>query len=419
MNNNKSSKKNVSSKMKKVPRKKSGKNEKTSFIGVAEKTPRRPKPTFKASPGAKDSIITTGSDYISQVKVPTGADLPGGSILYSIPLAPDRVNNTRLSLYSKMFEKYQILDMKFHFNTACPTTAAGTYVHFVDRDGSDTPLAGEALIRHAYSVTSNTARSWWESSSVLYRPEDPQRFYYTSSTGATGVDPRLSTPGVYYFACSTDLQDPAVSGSPTTRGEVWVEYKIHWYDPTIETPIEAAQSSVGSGAGSVTLTQGNYLSFNTGIAPVVSGGVEFSSDRAQQGNHFHIPGGTVVNIVEALSGLNTAAPSTGIVDQLFVKPEITGSGNASNVLLPISVLPTELTSGVPAVGLTTNALQTWLGINFPNLITGDLVQQFFPGLNAQGMYVDTWQLFGTLVAGYTTAANRMFTVGPAYNSGRY
>lgn len=324
------------------------------MIGIQERMPksvnRRAK--FRVSMAPNGSSVTVkGTDYVAAVNATMNGPLARGQILASEFLSPSAILNTRLELYSKMYEKYYIEEICYHFVSALPTTTPGSYIHFIDRDSADpTAQTADSLIKLGFSVDSSTNAHLFESSTMCYRPTDLQKFYYcrlATGDAASGANIRLESPGRYYLVSLSNTSTTFSSG--TTLGDLWVDYVIRFFDPTIENPVDTAVATVVSASVQTPIVIGGVQGF-AGFANAIQATGDFNTvasiptgraDSPPSAAAVSVTPDTTISIVDTLLsvvGLSAAVPPPAAGwENLFAKP-ITGSPNLDAALPFIDVL---------------------------------------------------------------------------------
>jgi len=207
-----------------------------------------------------DNVIITGRDFYGAVTV-TNTQKAGDTIVGGIDLNPQSFTNSRLSVFGKLYEKFQILSFTVEFKSSCPSTSAGSLIHYFHPDYYDAPSGGAAAINIATSTNNYKEMQVWQNSSVTFRPEKKMSDMYTSENG---TDQRLASYGHYFLLAATDF------GTAASLGNIFIHYKIKFMKAineltTVTSLGEYTGNSpstsdlVGTSITQVTNSYGSYL----------------------------------------------------------------------------------------------------------------------------------------------------------------
>lgn len=208
-----------------------------------------------------DQVILTGRDFYGAVTV-TNTQKAGDTIVGGIDLNPQSFTNSRLAVFGKLYEKFQILNFTVEYKASCASTTNGSLVHYFHPDYYDSPSGGAAAITIATSTNNYKEMQVWQNSSVTFKPERKMSDMYTSENG---TDQRLASYGHYFCLAATDFS----TAGPI--GNIFIHYKIKFMKPINEL---TAASSLGEYTGtspstseligtSISQVAGSYGSFIT------------------------------------------------------------------------------------------------------------------------------------------------------------
>jgi len=170
-----------------------------------------------------DKLVVEGTDLLTALT--SASVVTPGTRIYEFLMSLDATDlvNTRLQSLARLFEKYDIESLEFHYQPAVSTSTAGSIVIAFDNDPSDSaPSQDTNGLRALYSYRSNTTTSTWVPAVLRCQLDKSTLSLFTSS----GDDPRLSSPGRLVVAVSAGV--PVT----TTLGNLWVKYRVALSSPS-------------------------------------------------------------------------------------------------------------------------------------------------------------------------------------------
>lgn len=162
-----------------------------------------------------------------------------------------------LSAIAGRFESYLFRRLHFIYEPICPTTTPGAVMMAVDYDALDTaPTSKVSLMSYRGAVRSapwNITR--FDATRGDLRKFGVQRFV---RAGAQPANSDLKT----YDVGNLQIATQNTPSTPTTLGELYVEYEVEFYTPQIPTSVNRSQRNVTqtakieipSGAGNIVLS---------------------------------------------------------------------------------------------------------------------------------------------------------------------
>jgi hypothetical protein len=249
-----------------------------------------------------DAVRIQGQDFLTSIN---GTSEAAGANVYNEIINPltGVFDNTRLSRFAELYEKFLFKDLRFHYEPVCPTTTAGGLIVAYDRDPSDaTPAASDHGLHQYYAMMGARSGPVWDNITINCPLSDTQEFYYGN---ARGGDERLFAQGQIYVS--------ATSALPTAPlGMLWLEYDVILFDPQLEEKDTALEANLADTNQSNTTKTG----FNGLTADADSIGTAASLKVDSSGNtFFHFPTEGVYQILTEWTNTGT---STGLTLQPFV-----------------------------------------------------------------------------------------------------
>lgn len=224
-----------------------------------------------------------GLDLVSTV---TGSTTSGTQLL-KFPFYPAAIQNTRLQIYSSMWEKYRVNSLRYHIRCGATTQLVGTYVGYVDFDpldnNDDTSTAVRVALDHQGSVES----SMYLSSIVRAIQSGRQNMLYTQN--AVGRTQDLLTHSVFYMVQN-------IPSTATVFASVLVEYDVSFYNAVNEVSLTAPQAAgIFTASNAVVTTSAPYgtlatTPFSVQVASNLNVNVTATPDQVQ--DDFYIVQGT-------------------------------------------------------------------------------------------------------------------------------
>lgn len=208
-------------------------------------------PTIKAT---NRGFVVTHREYIQDVTA-ADANFRNNTLSVNPGLA---TTFPWLSAIAGRFESYLFRRLHFIYEPICPTTTPGAVMMAVDYDAADSaPTSKVVLMAYRGAVRSapwNITR--FDATRGDLRKFGVQRFVRTTSNPA---NTDLKTYDVGNFQIATQN----TPGTPTTLGELYVEYEVEFYTPQIPTSVVRSQRNViqtakidipAAGAGNIVLS---------------------------------------------------------------------------------------------------------------------------------------------------------------------
>jgi len=125
-----------------------------------------------------------------------------------------------LSGVATSFEKYVVKNVRFYFETSCPTIVAGTVMMAPEFNVTDPiPESKQELLEYAYATRSPI----WQNFEVKLQSKDIMSYkdyYIRGGMVPEGNDPRLYDP--FYWIVAVDGAPDSINDI----GELWIEYEI-------------------------------------------------------------------------------------------------------------------------------------------------------------------------------------------------
>ena len=207
-------------------------------------------PAIKATPRG---FVVTHREYIQDV---TAADANFRNTTFSVN--PGLATTFPwLSAIAGRFESYLFRRLHFIYEPICPTTTPGAVMMAVDYDAVDTaPTSKVALMAYRGAVRSapwNITR--FDATRGDLRKFGVQRFVRTTANPA-------NTDLKTYDVGNLQLATQNTPATPTTLGELYVEYEVEFFTPQIPTAATRDQRNVtqtakidipAAGAGNIVL----------------------------------------------------------------------------------------------------------------------------------------------------------------------
>jgi hypothetical protein len=197
---------------------------------------------FKMSEQSVDTkygpgIRLSGREYITNITT-TGAT-GRGECLFSLPISPTIIQDTRLALFSSMYTRYIFKRFRLSYHGTAPTTQSGSLTFFGDYDPTQNPMAsvGDSALRYAYTHESQDF-SVWQSATCEVNDKPYAEMLYTDPS----TELRWSVQGNFWVLSSGAL--PAT----TECGKIVLDYEIDFAVPDYRGAI------LSPSAGSQTFT---------------------------------------------------------------------------------------------------------------------------------------------------------------------
>lgn len=187
------------------------------------KNVRTKKPSPKITSIGGD-IVVTNKEYMFDV---TSAN--AGYLISNFNVNPGLSGTFPwLSAIANRFESYLFSDLRFIYEPICPTTVPGSVMMAVDYDASDSPPTNKVSIM-SYKGATRTAP--WDRNDYNARTIDLRKFGVQRYVRSAAVTGDIKTYDVGNFFVATQ-NTPA---TPTTLGELYVQYTVRLYTPQVNT----------------------------------------------------------------------------------------------------------------------------------------------------------------------------------------
>lgn len=150
-----------------------------------------------------------------------------GNALSNIYLSPQTLSNTRLQMYSAMYERYRFKRFTVHFTPSVSTSTPGQLMIAYDRDISDdTPPNNLDGLRQYSSWPGTFSSPIWSPFRTSFSLQSPQDGLFCSPNG---VDMRFEYQGQLYVV---DVNGNLSNTS--SYGLMFIEYEIEFFEPQLE-----------------------------------------------------------------------------------------------------------------------------------------------------------------------------------------
>jgi len=197
----------------------------------------RPHSSFSAGPSQyPGSLIFRGMDLISPIQltnqVGTPTTFPIATSLFNMEISPTGpiLEGSRVYKIGGTFERYLFRKMRFHYQSMTSTATNGGVVLAYETDPLDgTPPANIHGFQSYTALRDSVQMNVWQHGSLDCRISAPSEALFTSPNGP---DERLFFQGQVYVATASVVTVPATT--TLTLGNLWFEYEVLFYDPTIE-----------------------------------------------------------------------------------------------------------------------------------------------------------------------------------------
>lgn len=176
----------------------------------------------------KADCCVSGRDYIGQMSFPVSGTAPAGTTIFNMGVSPSalQLQETRLGLFGRMFEKFKFKKLAFHLTVQTPTSNQGSYIMAYDHDASDTtPPVSENGIRSLMAYQDSVSNVCWQNSTLKCTVQnDPQDFFYTNYLDE---EERVAFQGQIYLTILTGY-------NVASFGSLWMEYEVDLFQPQLE-----------------------------------------------------------------------------------------------------------------------------------------------------------------------------------------
>jgi hypothetical protein len=238
------------------------------------------------------------------------------SVLKNFYLNPTTFSNSRLLMYSQMYEKFLFKKFTLHWQPTVATSTQGGILIAYDKDISDaSPPTGDAGLRQYWAWSGTRGANTWEKFSTQFALHEPDVPLFCSNNG---LDMRWSYQGQVYVVDELGTY----TDSTQKLGIVFIEYEIDFYDPQLE-PVNIHCAGVQS---SETVDSSVARSGWNNVQTVLNivGAVQKISDAVSGAKGLRFPPGTY-EILEAL-GASSAH------DVFASQPTLVNNGRSNSTI---------------------------------------------------------------------------------------
>jgi len=204
---------------------------------VAYAAPRNMSNQMRVKSGGKldgtRTLKVSGREFLGDIILFAGSHAPGDTI-FTQNIAPQSIVNSRLYLFSTMYEKYRFRKLRLNFVTQQPTSVEGQYIAYFDYDPADADPVGINNVVKAYSASTNVASNFWQHAEFMMNQNLAQTSYYTS----TGVDDRVEIQSVFKIVLNSSLSG-GMWASDVTIGTVYITYECDFYGSEFQTSVSS------------------------------------------------------------------------------------------------------------------------------------------------------------------------------------
>jgi hypothetical protein len=193
----------------------------TSLPAIAES--KMPRATFQAEMKGNSAIIS-GKDMIQPVTATAGGAV--GDKLAEVQIyLPEMGNNTRIKIFSGLYQRFNILSLKMHFVHCLGTQYTGSIMGWATDDCNDVipNPTGIGNVQKANAYVSMRQEPLYKDLVVEF-PQSKGTYYCTTNLYEND---RMAQPGMFnyiYVVPPTSIAGPVPAG--TVLGYLWLEYKI-------------------------------------------------------------------------------------------------------------------------------------------------------------------------------------------------
>jgi len=208
--------------------------------------------------GAGSRLYVSGTDYVGTITVASTNKV--GDTLLQVGVFPNTLNNSRMSLFSQLFEKYRIRRFEVEYVPQVSANQAGNVVMFYDPDPYDLVGSGPTALTRAMSAQRNVDFNVYTRTGLNCLPPSGTPDLYT---GDNANDLRLSRAGNCYLMLNSD---GAAVGN-VTLGTVL----LHW-SFEFKYPLAEGTNATTYSATTYNCLSGFSVTFPNGSAPVPDNG---------------------------------------------------------------------------------------------------------------------------------------------------
>jgi len=175
-------------------------------------------------PGAAKMLIPGCSENLREpIKWTTASRAAPGTIILEHDICPSAFDQTRVSRFAKLFQKFRFRNLRVKVTPGVTTGASGTYIHGFITDPLRPIGARPDLLLGA---TKGAVEASYSAESEARMPNDgASRWFYTDPTGP---DPREYFQGKYLLV----VQNPLTGVTEPSTGTAKMLYDVEFADPT-------------------------------------------------------------------------------------------------------------------------------------------------------------------------------------------
>ena len=263
--------------------------------------------------GFRDAICVEGREWIGSVQVPD-EEIPG-AVYDEFYMSPAEFAGTRLSLYSRLYEKFLFEESDFEYIPGQGSDKAGSLIIAYDRDISDpTPPATDQGVRQFLAMEDAVAGNVWTPHRAKCPLRAPEDGFFCNPV--VGGDDRLAYQGQLYIACML----PSGLTAGASLGSILLHYKCLFFIPQLENELSTVESE-GTGAGVVTsAAPGTFMDVLGAVATsAITKGVQQYLPKLQADGTWAItlPEGLYDYMTSLSGGTNTVVGAGSAVTRLF------------------------------------------------------------------------------------------------------
>lgn len=189
------------------------------------------------SRSAGGGITVTGTDYFTSVSQ-TAAVGVGDELVGSV-FHMGTISTSRLAKFAQLYENYRVNSLEYHFESAVPTSQAGSFVMFFDMDPTDEPLTSTSGLANAIGHRNNVSGKMYEHCTLHVRHNQARRQDLLCTPPDTGAD----DPRDYAYGRFSMVSASALTSATVTFGNIYVSYSVTFSNPAYHNPLSSTFSS--------------------------------------------------------------------------------------------------------------------------------------------------------------------------------
>lgn len=206
--------------------------------------------------------VIEGSDRLGTITLNDATINVAGGVLLQYFFSPDQGVTLALQQYSRLFQKFEFLDVEVLFNGTLPTTYGGSVDVLFDNDPADVDSSGPALLQqlattrqsHESPVISRTLWRW------NMRKEAAGEFFVSNDT-SSDAGKRITEQGHFLFVVANPISFPGTPSYPLTLGSLFIRYRVRFYHRQVVpgTTIGGSVAQLSFASGSKNPISGNTV----------------------------------------------------------------------------------------------------------------------------------------------------------------